>query len=150
MTARFPAASLSLLLVTLLVAAATLSRPAEAGLSESLRAIAPPLAQQFGVPASAVTGLLEGGLSLESVTQLLLVSQSSKSSLDGVTKLYRDAGNDIDKTAKQLDVARSAYSKEKVTAAIDEARASATASAADTATDEANKALDSALGGWGR
>ena len=61
-------------------------RPAQAGVSESLLALAGPLAEQFGVPAAAVTGLLDGGVSLESITQLLLVSQSSGTSLDDVLR----------------------------------------------------------------
>jgi hypothetical protein len=127
-----------------------LPRTAEAGTSEALLALAGPLAEQFGVPAGPVTSLLESGISLESVTQLLLVNQSSKAGLDNVTKLYRDSGNDITKTAETLDVASSAYSKEKVTAAIDEAKASASADATQKATDEANKAIGDALGGFGR
>jgi hypothetical protein len=100
-----------------------LPRTAEAGTSEALLALAGPLAEQFGVPAGPVTSLLESGISLESVTQLLLVNQSSKAGLDNVTKL---------------------------TAAIDEAKASASADATQKATDEANKAIGDALGGFGR
>ena len=100
--------------------------------------------------ASGVTSLLESGISVESVTQLLLVNQSSKAGLDKVTELYSDSGNDITKTAEELDVATSAYSKEKVTAAIDEAKSSASADATQTATDEANKAIGDALGGLRR
>jgi hypothetical protein len=138
------------LLIALLVVGAGLSRPAEAGVSQSVLALAAPLAQQFGVPASAVTSLLESGISLESVTQLLLVSQSAGSELDSTTKLYREQGNDIAKTAEKLGVDPAAYSKQKVASVIDEAKASATADASKAASDEANKALDSALGGFRR
>ena len=149
MLERTRIASLSFLIV-LLVATAGLPRPADAGVSESILAVAAPLAEQFGVPASAVTGLLESGISLDSVTQLLLVSQSSKSKLDSTAKLYREQGNDIAKTAEKLGVDPADYSNAKVTAAIDEAKATATADATNKATGEANEALDSALGGFKR
>ena len=146
---RIRVASLSLLVASLLAIAA-LPRPAEAGASATVLALAAPLAEAFGVPASGVTSLLEKGVSLESVTQLLLVNQSSKAGLDKVTELYRGYDNDITKTAEKLDVASSAYSKEKVTAAIDEAKSSARDSATQKATDEANKAVDGALRGLRR
>jgi hypothetical protein len=118
--------------------------------SETVLAMVPPLAEQFGVPASAVTGLLEDGISLDSVTQLLLVSKSSEKGLDDVTKLYRESGDEIEKTAKKLDVAAADYSPEKVKAAIDEATTKAQADAAEQAGDAASSAVDSALGGLKR
>jgi hypothetical protein len=60
-------------------------------------ALAGPLAEQFGVPKAAVSTLLDGGLSLDSVTKLLLVSQSSDKGLDDVTKLFSASGKDIDR-----------------------------------------------------
>ena len=124
--------------------------PSQAGLGETAKALAGPLAEQFGVPASAVTGLLESGISLDSVTQLLLVSQSSGSGLDAVSKLYRESGNDIGDTATKLDVDAADYSQERVTAAIDEAKSQAQADATEKATKGASDALDSALGGLNR
>jgi hypothetical protein len=132
----------------LLALAATPS--AQAGVSETTLALAGPLAESFGVPAKAVTGLLEDGISLESVTQLLLVSQSASKPLDDVTKLYREVGGDVTRTAEELEVAASAYSSENVTAAIDAAKQKAQADAAKAVTDQADKALGSALGGLTR
>ena len=102
------------------------------------------------MPASAVTGLLESGISLDSVTQLLLVSKSSGSDLDAVSKLYRASGNDIDDTATKLDVDAADYSKERVTAAVDEAKSQAQADATEKAAKGASGVLDSALGGLDR
>ena len=131
--------------------------PATAAVSETVLALAAPLAQQFGVPQSAVSTLLEKGISLESVTELLLVSQSAEKGLDEVTKRYEALGNDIGATAKELDVAASAYSKEAVSAAIDDAKESLQAEATqkatdqvDKAADDANKAIGNALGGFRR
>jgi hypothetical protein len=127
-----------------------LSRPSQAGLADSAIALAGPLAEQFGVPASLVTGLLESGVSLDSVTQLLLVSKSSGSDLDAVSKLYRETGNDIDDTAKKLDVDAADYSQQRVTAAISDAKSQAQADATEKATKGASDALGSALGGFNR
>jgi hypothetical protein len=138
------------LLFIVLLGTVGLPRPSQAGLSDTAMALAGPLAEQFGVPASAVTGLLESGVSLESVTQLLLVSQSSGSGLDSVSKLFRESENDIDDTAKKLDVDASDYSEKRVTAAIDEAKSQAQADATDKATKGASDALGSALGGLDR
>lgn len=110
-------------------------------------ALAGPLAEQFGVPKAAVSALLDGGLSLDSVTKLLLVSQSSDKGLDDVTKLFNASGKDIDKTAGELDVKPDAYSQSKVDAAIAAAQKTAQDEASKSATEEAGKALDSALGG---
>jgi hypothetical protein len=133
-----------------LLGASGVPRAAQAGMGEAALALAGPLAEQFGVPASAVTGLLEGGLSIDSVTQLLLVSQSSGSKLDAVTSLFRESGNDIDATAKQLEVEPAAYSPTRVSSAIDQAKSSAQASATDKATKGASDAVGSALEGWKR
>jgi ribosomal protein L12E/L44/L45/RPP1/RPP2 len=103
--------------------------------------LAAPLAEQFGVPGSAVTSLLESGVSLESVTQLLLVKQSTDKSLNEVTDLYRNR-----KAADQLGVAADRYSKEKVESAIERARADATEKASETASDAAGKAVGGLLG----
>jgi len=121
-----------------------LPRPSQAGLADTAIALAGPLAEQFGVPASAVTGLLESGISLDSVTQLLFVSKSSGSDLDTVSGLFRESGND---TAEKLDVDAADYSEERVTAAIDEAKSKAQADATDKATKGVSDALGSALGG---
>jgi hypothetical protein len=134
------------LLVAVLVLAGSM-RPAQAGVSETVMALAGPLAEQFGVPKAAVSTLLDGGLSLDSVTKLLLVSQSSDKGLDDVTKLFNASGKDIDKTAGELDVKPDAYSQSKVDAAIAAAQKTAQDEASKSATEEAGKALDSALGG---
>ena len=109
-----------LLSVTLFAMTVSL-RDVHAAEPTGLTALAGPLAEQFGVPANLVTGLLENGVSLESVTQLLLVSESSDKSLDDVTKVYDESGKKIDDTAAKLDVAATEYSPKKVSAAIDEA-----------------------------
>ena len=70
--------------------------------------------------------------------------------LDEVTELYRSSGNDIAQTAEKLEVDPSAYSKEKVTSAIDQAKATAMADAKQKAADGVDKAgesLGEALGG---
>jgi len=140
---------LAILLIVLL-ATVGLPRSSQAGLADAAKALAGPLAEQFGVPASAVTGLLESGISLDSVTQLLLVSRSSGSDLDAVSALYRESGNDIDHTAEKLDVDAADYSPQWVTAAINEAKSQAQADATEKATKGASDALESALGGLNR
>ena len=161
-----------LTLSLILVASALSSSNARAGVSESVLALAAPLAERFGVSAESVTGLLESGVSLESVTQLRFVSESSGTDLDSATKLYRESGEEISKTADELDVAAAEYSPDKVKGAIDDAGTKAQAdakakaetavndaagkanSAANDATDkaakEANDAMGSALGGFNR
>ena len=138
------------LLFVVLLGTVGLPRPSQAGIADSAKALAGPLAEQFGVPASAVTGLLESGISLDSVTQLLLVSKSSGSNLDTVSELYRESGNDIGDTAEKLDVDAADYSQERVTAAISEAKSKAQADATEKATKDASGALESALGGLNR
>jgi hypothetical protein len=135
------------LLFIALMGTTGLPRPSQAGLADTALALAGPLAEQFGVPASAVTGLLESGISLDSVTQLLFVSKSSGSDLDAVSKLFRESGNDIDDTAEKLDVDAGDYSEKRVTAAIDEAKSTAQADATDEAAKGVGDALGSALGG---
>ena len=115
----------------------------EAGVTDSLKALAGPLAEQFGVPSSAVQALFDKGLSLETATQLLLVSQSAKTALGDVSNLYDASNKSVDETASKLKVASSAYSEDKVQAAIDKAKADAQKQAADGA----NKAVGSAVGG---
>jgi len=136
-----------LLAAALFIGAAS---PAAAGVDQAAMALAGPLAEQFGVPADAVTKLLEQGVGLESVTQLLLVSQSSDKSLDDVSNLYKASDSDIGKTAEQLEVPESAYSEDVVTASIDKAKEKLQADATDKVTGEAGKALDSVLGGMKR
>ena len=139
--------ALLVLLFVVLLGTAGLPRPSQAGLADTAIALAGPLAEQFGVPASAVTGLLESGVSLDSVTELLLVSKSSGSDLDAVSRLYRESGNDIDDTAEKLDVDAADYSQAQVTAAIDEAKSQAQADVTEKAAGSVSDALGSALGG---
>lgn len=110
-------------------------------------AIAAPLAEHYGVSAGAVTNLLENGLSLEGVTQLLLVKESSGKSFDQVTETFQAQGEDITKTADQLGVAADKYSAANVNSAIDRAKASIVDDAAKSAADTTNKAIDSVLDG---
>ena len=149
MIQRHRSALLPLLFVVVL-ASVGLSRPAQAGLSDAALSLAGPLAEQFGVPASAVTALLDSGISLESATQLLLVSKNSGSGLDSVTNLFRESGNDISKTAEKLDVDAGDYSEERVTAAIDAAKRKAQDDTVEKAKDGASDALGSALDGLKR
>jgi uncharacterized membrane protein len=143
--------------------------PRAQAVPEALLVVAGPLAEHYGVPADAVTGMLQNGMSLESVTQLLIVKQSSGQTLDDVTSVYHAQGDDIDKTAAELDVAAKKYSASNVQAAIDKAKADAASSASTRASDAAstasgkaasaasdatskaaestNKAVDSLLGG---
>lgn len=67
-----------------------------------------------------------------------------------MTDLYHESGNNIDATAAKLDVAKSEYSAEKVTAAIDEAKTKAQADAAKKAGDAASDAVGSVLGGFNK
>jgi len=126
------------------------ARTSEAGLTELGTALAGPLAEHFGVPASSVTSLLDSGLSVDSITQLLFVSKSSGSDLNAVTKLYKETGNDITDTANKLEVKASEYSPERVTDAINEAKAKAQADATEKAAQGAGDAIGSALGGFTR
>ena len=140
-------------LVVSLCALASASAPsvARAAVSETVLALAGPLAQSFGVPSEAVTGLLQKGLSLETVTQLLLVKQSSGKSLDAVTKTYHEKGDSVQKAADQLGVSPDVYSSKNVNASIERAKSQAAASASQKASEKASeatgKAVDSLTGG---
>jgi hypothetical protein len=141
--------SISLRLVTLSlslpIAFAVLSAPrgSEAALPESVMAIAAPLAEHYGVSGSAVTSLLENGLSLEGVTQLLLMKESSGKSFGEVTQAFQAQGEDIKKTASQLGVAADKYSAANVSAAIERAKADAAEEATQKTGDATRKAVDS-------
>lgn len=124
------------------------ARDAHAGESTGMMALVAPLAEQFGVPAGLVSGLLESGVSLDSVTQLLLVSQESNKGLDEVTDLYHESGDKINETAAKLKVDQSEYSAEKVTAVIGEAKDKAQTDATKAAGDAASDAVGSVLGGF--
>jgi hypothetical protein len=151
---RSPYVALSLSLVLSLVVLAT-PRVSEAAIPESVLALAGPLAEQFGVPGSAVTSLLQKGISLDNVTQLLLVAQGAGKSFDQVTDLFRDKGNDVKQVADDLGVAADKYSPDKVKAAIDLAKSdaadaaqeAATAAAKKQAADSAGKAVGGLFGG---
>jgi len=144
---RFIAPSLFLAISLLLFAA---PRVALAAVPDAILAIAGPLAENYGVSGSAVTNLLEKGVSLEGVTQLLLVKEESGKSFDQVTDVYREQGDGIQKTADQLGVAADKYSEKDVEAAIDRAKADATEKASEKAAESAGKAVDSLLGGMKR
>ena len=85
--------------------------------------------------------------SMESLTQLLLVKESSGQPFDKVTDLYSEQGNSIQKTADELDVAAKKYSAENVQAAIDKAKADMATSASNKAAEETDKAVNSLMGG---
>ncbi len=137
-------------LIVIFLSTLGLARSSQAGLTDAAAALAGPLAEQFGVPASSVTGLLENGLSLDSVTQLLFVSKSSETDLDDVGALYEKTGSDIDATATKLKVAAEEYSPDRVAAAIDDAKAKVQADTTEKAAKGANDAIGSALGGLRR
>ena len=136
--------------LVLLICFGTAVRPAQAEVNQALLALATPLAEQFGVSGSAVSTLLEQGISLESVTQLLLISQNSDKGLDDVTKLYRESKNDVTKTAEELKVAASAYSMDNANAAIDKAKMKLEEDAKKSANETATKAVDSVFDGLAR
>ena len=145
---RKPLLALGALLMILAVSVSVSTpREAEAGVTDTLTALAGPLAEQFGLPGSAVQALFDKGISLESATQLLLISQSSKTALADVSKLYDDSNKNVTQTAEKLKVETSAYSADKVQAAIDSAKADAAASQKKAAED-ASKAAGSAVGGF--
>ena len=141
---RFPYVALALSLVLSLAVLAA-PRVSTAAIPESVLALAGPLAEQFGVPGSAVTSLLQKGISLDNVTQLLLVSQSAGKSFDQVTDLFSKKGNDVKKVADELGVAADKYSPDKVKSSIDLAKSQAADAAQTAATEAAKKqASDSA------
>ncbi len=129
------------------------ARAAQAAVPESILVIAGPLAEHYGVSGTAVTNLLQNGVSLENVTQLLLIKESSGQSFDAVTGAYREQGNDMTKTADQFGVAAKKYSPKKVEKAIDRAKADAAKQASEEASEKAaeatGKAMDEMLGGMG-
>ena len=139
-------ASLALISMFVLFAAVSVAPRAEA-LPESLTVVAKSLAEHYGVPGDSVTALLENGVSMESVTQLLLVTESSGQSFDKVTDLYSEQESSIQKTAEELDVAAEKYSAKNVQAAIDKAKADAATTVSNKAAEEAGKAASSLLGG---
>ena len=146
MSIRLTRIALSLVAVFSLAIAAA-PQAARAAIPQSVLALAGPLAQDFGVSSDAVTSLLQKGISLESVTALLLVTQSAKKSLDEVTALYTKNSNDVKKAADQLGVAASKYSPDRVEAAIDKAKQQVADEAAGQAADAASKAVGGMLGG---
>ncbi len=83
------------------------------------------LAEYFGVPASAVTSLFDSGLSLESVVQALLISQSAKTSVSKVSNLLKTKKNDVTAVADSLGVNASAYASDKVNDVISKVSGSA-------------------------
>jgi hypothetical protein len=138
----------SLLLIPIFVLSVSVSLAPRAGaLPEAMSVVANSLAEHYGVSGDAVTQLLDDGVSMESVTQLLLVKESSGEPFDKVTDLYSEQGNDIQKTADELSVAKEKYSAENVEAAIDKAKADTAASASNKAAEETGKAVNSLMGG---
>ncbi len=121
--------------------------PRAEGLPEAMTVVAKSLAEHYGVPGDSVTALLDNGMSMESLTQLLLVKESSGQPFDKVTDLYSEQGNSIQKTADKLGVAAEKYSAENVQAAIDKAKADAATSASNKAAEETGKAVNSLMGG---
>jgi hypothetical protein len=138
--------SLAMIPVFALLVSVSLAPRAEA-LPEAINVVAKSLAEHYGVPGDSVTALLDKGMSMESVTELLLVKESSGEPFDEVTDLYSAQGNDIQKTAGELDVSADAYSAENVQAAIDKAKADTASSASDKAAEETGKAVNSLMGG---
>ena len=139
-------ASLALISICALCVTLSLAPRAEA-LPEAMTVVATSLAEHYGVPGGSVTALLDNGMSMETVTQLLLVKESSGQPFDKVTDLYSEQGNSIQKTAEELDVAAEKYSAKNVQAAIDKAKADAATKASNKAAEETGKAVNSLLGG---
>jgi hypothetical protein len=138
--------SLALIAMSAFFVAVSLAPRAEA-LPEAVTIVANSLAEHYGVPGDSVTTLLDKGMSMESMTQLLLVKESSGQSFDDVTDLYAEQGNSVEKTADKLDVAADTYSAANVQAAIEKAKTDAATSASNKAADEAGKAVNSLMGG---
>jgi len=116
-------------------------------LPEAMTVVAKSLAEHYGVPGDSVTALLDKGVSVESLTELLLVKESSGQPFDKVTDLYSEQGDSIEKTADELGVAAEKYSAKNVQAAIDKAKADIATSASNKAAEETGKAVNSLLGG---
>jgi hypothetical protein len=115
-----------------------------------------PLAQHFGVPVAPVQALLGSGLTLEGAVQALLVAQASKKPVDEVGSMLESNDNDMDATAKALDVEPSVYADDKVAGVIEEVsgtqakiEGSEAASGAAEAKDEAQGAAKDAKKGLG-
>ncbi len=139
-------ASLALISIFALFVTLSLAPRAEA-LPEAMTVVAKSLAEHYGVPGGSVTALLDNGMSMETVTQLLLVKESSGQSFDKVTDLFSAQGNSIKKAAAELNVAAEKYSAKNVQAAIDKATADIAASASNKAAEETGKAMKSLMGG---
>ncbi len=139
---------LSLALSSMFVLSVTVFlAPRAEAVPEAMTVVAKSLAEHYGVPGDSVTALLDNGMSMESLTQLLLVKESSGQPFDKVTDLYSEQGNSIQKTADELDVAAKKYSAENVQAAIDKAKADMATSASNKAAEETDKAVNSLMGG---
>jgi hypothetical protein len=121
--------------------------PRAEAVPEAMTVVAKSLAQHYGVPGDSATALLDNGISMESLTQLLLVKESSGQPFDKVTDLYTEQGDSIQKTADKLKVGADTYSAENVQAAIDKAKADAATTASNKAAEETGKAVNSLLGG---
>jgi len=137
---------LALISTFVLFVTVSLAPRAEA-LPEAMTVVAKSLAEHYGVPGDSVTALLDDGVSMESLTQLLLVMESSGQAFDKVTDLYSEQGNSIQKTAEELEVAAEKYSAKNVQAAIDKAKTDAATSASNKAAEETGKAMKSLMGG---
>jgi len=91
-----------------------------------------PLAEKFGVPAGMVESLMESGLSVEGVTQALLVNQASDAGLGEITSMLGDHGNDVSAVADALGVSPSAYGEEAVKSALGDVVGDASGAAGET------------------
>jgi len=147
MTSRprpLPSLALSLALASVLAGQAAAQ---DAPLTEAVKVVAHSLATHYNVPTDSVDAMLTEGVSMETVTQLMLVKQSSGQSWEHVTDTWESQGDSIDAAAEKLNVAKEKYSAENVQAAIDKAKADTAASASNEAADAASKAVGSMLGG---
>lgn len=113
---------------------------ASAGLMDSAVQMAKPLAEKFGVPVDMVSGLLDGGFDLQTVTQALLVDQAADSVGLGEIKDQLSGGSSIDQIASGLGVDPSVYAKDKVDGVL----SGLTGGASDAASDAAGQAGDAA------
>jgi hypothetical protein len=138
--------SLALIPIFVLFVSVSIAPRAEA-LPEAMGVVAKSLAEHYGVPGDSVVKLLDEGMSMESVTQLLLVKESSGEEFGAVTDLYEEQGSNIQTTADELGVAADKYSADSVQAAIDKAKADTAASASNKAAEETGKVVNSLMGG---
>lgn len=141
---RLASLTLSFALVSALAAPAVAQ---DAAIPEAVKVVAHSLATHYNVPVASVDAMLQEGVSMQTLTQLLIVKQSSGQSWEKVTDTWEEQGDDIDKTAAELQVAKDKYSAKNVQAAIDKAKADTASRATDKAAGEANKAVGSMLGG---